>query len=325
MTDIGGPFQYAYNLEREFQKLEHKVRVVSYGRVEKLLPMGLSHIYFFLKILPSVLWSDCILTLDTFSVGVPTALATKLLGRKLIVRVGGDFLWESYVNRTGEMLTLPVFYEKMPELNVKEKIILYLTKVLLNWSDCLAFNTEWQKKIWNESYDIPYDKSVVVRNYIPAKEKPSEPAGKIFLWAGRDTKVKNLKILEEVASEIDLGHADFKLKILPKVSHGEFLDNLKNAYAVVHPSVSDMCPNFILEAVSFGKPFIMTRETGLGEIYDKGGIFVDPLDKDELARVMKNMLKTEEYERYVNELRLMNKERSWAVLAEEFVSICKRI
>src|SRR3990167_3945938 len=90
-VDIGGPTQYAPNLAKEFEELGYKVKIISYDRVEKILPIGLRHIYFFLKIIPSVIWADRIITLDTFSVGVPSVWATILLDKKIVVRIGGDF------------------------------------------------------------------------------------------------------------------------------------------------------------------------------------------------------------------------------------------
>src|SRR3989304_2885005 len=104
-----GPFQYPHNLKAECEKLGNKVKVAKYGSIEGT----------FLGIWPHAVWADKILALDTFSVGVPAVLAGKLLGKKTIVRVGGDFLWSAYVNRTGVSITLPEFYKSMPALNTK--------------------------------------------------------------------------------------------------------------------------------------------------------------------------------------------------------------
>ena len=314
-VDIGGPTQYAPNLAKEFEKLGHQVKIISYGKVEKILPIGLRHICFFLKILASVMWADRIITLDTFSVGMPSVLATILFNKKIVIRIGGDFLWESYVERTGEKITLKQFNSNFPSLNLKEQIIFYFTKILIRSAYKLAFNTEWQKSIWQQTYSISHGKSYVVRNYIPDKNKKSI-IGNYFLWAGRKIKLKNVDLLKELSKK-------FEIEIVSGLPHSQLQEKIKNCYAVVLPSFSEVCPNFILEAVSYDKPFIMTKETGLKEICDKGGIFVDPFDKKALKQAILDMLNIENYKRYKTELQSLSMSHSWQTLAKEFISLCQ--
>ena len=308
-VDIGGPTQYAPNLAKEFEELGYKVKIISYDRVEKILPIGLRHIYFFLKIIPSVIWADRIITLDTFSVGVPSVWATILFDKKIVVRIGGDFLWESYVERTGDKITLKQFNFHIP------KIILYFTKVLIRFADKLAFNTEWQRSIWENSYDISNVKSCVVKNYIPDKNSHIL-TGNYFLWAGRKVKLKNIDLLKELSEE-------FKIEIVFGLSHAQLQEKIKNCYAVVLPSFSEVCPNFILEAISFNKPFIVTSETGLKEICSIGGIFINPFDKKALKQAILEMLDIENYKRHKTGLESLSLSHSWQTLAKEFLSLCQ--
>ena len=105
---VGGPAQYAKNLKDSFEKLGHEVIVKTYG-VEDYLPSGVRHLFFLFKIIPAVLSSDMIFVLDTFSVGLPAVLACKIFGKKSMIRTGGDFLWEGYVERTGKKILLRKF------------------------------------------------------------------------------------------------------------------------------------------------------------------------------------------------------------------------
>lgn len=314
-TDTGGPAQYAPNLTKEFTAMGHMVKTASYGRAERVLPPGLRHAYFLIKILPNVIWANSVITLDTFSVGIPSILAARLFGRKVVVRIGGDFLWESYVERTGNEITLKRFNSHIPQLGLKEKLVLYFTKILIHSADKLAFNTEWQREIWQETYAIPLAKSCVVRNYIPEK-RAGASTGNYFLWAGRKIKLKNIKLLKELSKE-------FAIEIVSGLPYLELQEKIKNCYAVILPSFSEVCPNFILEAVSYGKPFIMTRETGLKEIYNKGGSFIDPFDKKALKEAILEMLDTRKCEQYKNALVSMQSSRPWKTVAEEFLSICQ--
>src|SRR5436309_2301876 len=99
LPKIGGPAQYAKNLERVFTDLGHSVTVLTFG-LEDNLPTGVRHLFFFFKILPKVFSADIICALDTFSVGLPAVLASQISGKKCVIRTGGDFLWEQYVERT---------------------------------------------------------------------------------------------------------------------------------------------------------------------------------------------------------------------------------
>ena len=316
--DIGGPAQYGPKLKEKFEELGHKSRLITYT-VERYLPIGVRHIFFFLKILPSFMWANKIITLDTFSVGVPSVFATKILNRPLTVRVGGDFLWESYVNRTREQVILSDFYKIPRSFNLKEKIIFYLTEKLLNWANIVAFNTNWQQKIWEQAYGINSNKSKVIRNFIPPKQISSRYQKKNFVWAGRETEIKNSRLLLEVASQTKSDYPEFNLEIIKNTSQIKLLERIKNCYAVINPSLSDVCPNFILEAIAFGKPFIITRETGLREIYDKGGIFVNPLDKDDIILAIKKMMNPDEYSKFKSELGFFNLTRNWHEVARDFL------
>lgn len=324
-SDVGGPFQYGPRLQKEFQALGHEVKLVSYGKVEKFLPIGLRHKYFFFKILKKVWWADYALTLDTFSVGLPTVLACSFLNTKSIARVGGDYVWSAYVNRTGKALTLPDFYKNIPKLNLKERIIFFFTKIFIDRVDFFAFNTKWQKDIWSSYYKIQDYRSRVVRNFIPEKTSGNTPEIKNFLWAGRPIPEKNIAMLEKVAQKVTIKYPEFRLDVLSGKSHQEVLDSIKSAYACVSLAYSDICPNFILEGISYNKPFIMTKETGLNEIYPSGGLFVAPLSEDGVERAMEALMDKNEYNRLVEALKQADIRHSWQDIAEEYLEIWKHI
>ncbi len=302
INDVGGPAQYGPRLKEEFEKLGHQVRIVQYGSIENAL----------FNIWPSVLWADRVIALDTISVGVPSVLAAKIFGKKVIVRIGGDFLWESYVERTGEKVTLPQFNLCIPELNFRERLILRFTRFLVKNATKLIFNTEWQRHIWQKFYGFRDEKASMIRNYIPEKNI-SQENNKKFLWAGRKIKLKNIEVLHELPKEFDI-------EIVSNLQYSVLQEKIKNCYAVVLPSFSEVCPNFILEAVSYGKPFIMTEETGLKEIYNKGGIFINPFNKKALEEAILAMSDQNKYEKYKKEIVDSHISRSWQEVAEDFLN-----
>ena len=65
----------------------------------------------------------------------------------------------------------------------------------------------------------------------------------------------------------------------------------------------------------------MTEETGLKEIYNKGGIFINPFDKKALGKAILEMLDVERYKKYKTELESLNLSHSWQELAKEFTLV----
>ena len=128
--DIGGSAFYAKTLSEEFRSLGNRVDVATFGSLRKF-PSGLRHLIFAIKIIPLVLKADFVIALDTFSVAVPTVFISRLLGKKVAVRSGGDFLWEEYVERKKKNILLSEFYENNRDFSVKEKIIFKLTGLAL--------------------------------------------------------------------------------------------------------------------------------------------------------------------------------------------------
>src|SRR3989338_9856968 len=107
--DIGGPAQYARGVEEAWKKEGHNVKVLAF-RFERKLPTGIRHLYYFLRVLFSLPGTDFVFSPDTWSAAFPATLACKLAGKKIIIRTGGDFFCEWYVERTGDRVLLRDFY-----------------------------------------------------------------------------------------------------------------------------------------------------------------------------------------------------------------------
>ena len=107
---LGGPALYAKHLGGEFGQVGQKVRIVSFGHFLRY-PGGLRHLLYFFALLRHAPRSDIIFALDYTSVGFPAAMASLFLRKTLVIRVEGDSLWESFVERTRQDITLPEFYK----------------------------------------------------------------------------------------------------------------------------------------------------------------------------------------------------------------------
>ena len=320
--DVGGPAEYARNLKETFENLGHGVEVSSF-RIEKKLPTGIRHFWYFFKILPKLFKADFILILDTFSAALPAILAAKIAGKKSVIRIGGDFLWESFVERTGKMIPLPDFYNTKTALSFKEKIIFRLTKFVLKNSSVLAFTTSWQKEIWMKPYGLQNEKCSVVENFYAPKESASangNPKFKNFIFAGRPIKLKNVERMEESFLRAKETGSDASLHIL-SLPHHLLMESIKSCYAVILPSLSEVSPNFILEAIRFNKPFILTKHNGLNDRVKDIGLLVDPLNIDDIKEKILSLANDKIYAEQMNKIKSFNFTHSWPQIAEEILKI----
>ena len=320
--DIGGPAIYAEGLYNAFSSMGHKGVVVSYGWKRKL-PTGARHIAYFFEVCRHIWSADVVIVLDTYSAAVPAIFAAKLFGRKAIIRVGGDFLWESYVERTKEKIFLSDFYRENLGLSLKENIIFYLTRLVLQSANAVAFSTEWQADIFKKAYGLQKEKIYLIENHFGGKKTGEIPADKNFLWAGRQIALKNITALKKAFSLAHRENKDLKLDIKSDLPHEKLLSLVKKCYAVILPSYSEVSPNFILDAISFGKPFIMTKDGGYSGKLGGLGLFVDPFNPEDIKEKILFLAEPDNYRECVNETLHFDFRHSYEEIAEEFLKLVK--
>ncbi|MFA6270463.1 MAG: glycosyltransferase family 4 protein [Candidatus Paceibacterota bacterium] len=317
---IGGPAQYAKNLKESFEKMGQIVGVKTYG-IEDSLPTGIRHLFFFLKIIREVLKSDVVFALDTFSVGLPSVLACKILNRKCIIRTGGDFLWEQYCERHDKKVLLNNFYQtEIPNFSLKEKIIFLVTRWTLNNTSKIIFSTEWQRNIFINAYNLKKEHTCIVENYYGEKESDFGFDSKTFIASARDLKWKNFDILKKVFNKINAENKEVML-FTDNLPYQEFIKKMSTAYAVVLVSLGDISPNMILDAIRLNRPFICTKEVGIYERIKDAGTFVDPLNENEIEEVILNILTEEGYKKAKEKVRSFNFVHTWDQIAQEFLNV----
>ncbi len=316
---LGGPAKYAENLYKEWTKMGHAVTVKTFTQVEHSLPSGVRHFYYFLKIIPSVVTSDFIYSLDTFSVGWPATCAAKLFGKKILLRTGGDFLWENYVERTGDTVLLKDFYKDQSRWSEKDQKIFRITKWVLKSVSLLIFSTKWQKEIWQAPYELGANVAYV-ENFYGEKLSPALSQTKNFIAGTRKLKWKNLDVLKEVFEKIPEAELD-----LNNYPHEEFMKKISECYASILVSIGDISPNMILESIRYNQPFILTEENGLMDRIGDIAITVNPKDPADIAEKVRWLLKKENYDAQVEKIKNFNHTHTWTQLAEEVINLYKKL
>jgi len=315
--DIGGPAQYAYHLKKEFELKGHTVSSAHFT-FERKLPTVFRHVYYFFKILPAILRADICIALDAASVGVPTVLACKLLNKRCIIRMGGDFLWETYIERTGEEVSLIDFHSRTNRLTFKEKLIQSMTAFALKRATIVVVNTLWLEPILSKAYGCRKEKICCIENYfggVRAQETSGEP---IFFASSRSIRLKNIERLKRVFTDREIAAQLMSSQMAPDKLYAF----LEHAYATAVISFSEVSPNLVLEGISLGKPFILTKYTGLHERFLDMGVLVDPFDDESIKHGILQLLDSGAYARCTAAIFSCTYTNNWNDIADKFEALC---
>lgn len=332
--DLGGPAQYAYNLEKIFRNAGHTVSVKYFTSVEKILPTGLRHVYYLVKSVIAFLRADHVLVLDTFSAAGPIYALSCLFGKKYTVRTGGDFLWESYIERTKKKVLFSQFYQtEISNFTKKEQFIYMITQKILRRAKTVVFSTTWQRDIFITAYDLDATRTTIIENYFdiekhtsPAQVTADEPTdvARVFITGSRDLVWKNKDILLPVLKRLQADFPDKNIAIDNNTyQHKDFLGAIERSYAVVLMSLGDISPNTILDSIRKGKPFLLTEENGITTRVRELGLFANPLDSEDIYKKLVQLLDQTEYARLQTNIKNFAYTHTWEEIMTEYLTLWK--
>ncbi len=315
--EIGGPATYAAGLKDAFEKRGHSVDLQVFSAVK--YPSGIRHIVYTYRLLRASRGADLLIAFDTLTTGLPAAIVWHVRGVCTVARIGGDFIWERHVERTGDLIPLPSFYEQQEKWTGKERLLFRITQFVLQ-SVHVAFSSVWQKRIWDEAYVLDEEHTHVIENAMQSKLEGEEAIQKNFLHYGRQIKLKNSAAFRRAFERARAKYPEITLEegTLP---HDEIITRMRKAYAVALPSISDVSPNFILEAIRCGKPFLLTQHSGYAEPFKDLGVIVDPLSEESMVQGIERLLDASEYERLRRNIAAFTEVRTYEDIAREFLAI----
>lgn len=317
--ELGGPANYAKELTDHLAAHGSEVVVEKFSDV-RVYPKGVAHLVYFFRLSRALKNAQAVIAFDTWSTGVPAVLAARLRGARSVVRIGGDFLWEQYVERTHELVKLSEFYTLTRPFSLKERLIMRGTRWVTHTADALVFNTAWQKRLWEHAYRFPLQHASVIENAYPEKRDFAPAQGRVFVAVGRARVLKNMHRVSEVFEELTQRFPDITLDTRPLPPH-DHEERLRRAYAVIVPSVSEVSSNTVIDALRYGKPVILSSDTGARERLGDAGIFIDPRYPDELRQAIEHLLDPAAYARACERVRAFSFTHSWDEVASEFFKI----
>jgi hypothetical protein len=242
----------------------------------------------------------------------------------VIVRTGGDFLWEFYVERTREKVLLSEFYAERHVLTGKEKIIFRLTRWTLRHACFTVFSTIYQRDIFVSAYGLDRTRTAIVENCYDIPTESKKPLQKNFICFTRPLVWKNTRLLARAFEKARAIHPEITLET-GTLSHESYVEKIKTCYAVILVSLGDISPNMILEALSYGKPFILTKENGLENRISGIGLRVDPRDEVAVTHAISELADPRIYKREQEKIRDFSFRHSYADIAREFLKISRHL
>lgn len=280
---------------------------------------------------------------DLVSSGLPSA-AVKGKNR-LVVRIGGDFLWEKMVNSGRCEVPLRQYYNRPKSL--KEKFYLIIYKFVLGRCDKIIFNNNLQKDIYSKFFKLSEEKIELIGNPLlgVAAEKfkySKEKKSNEIIYAGRFIPIKNLERLIEAFKKIEkdyklvligdgpqknkieeLSKDDERIKVETEIDQEQLFRRITNASMVVLPSLSDMSPNIVLEALSLGCPVVLTKENGLPENIKSQCLLINPMNVEDIKNGILQALEKKS-DNLTSEGRLESV-NNWQEVADQHLKLFERL
>lgn len=278
--EIGGPATYAKILFEGLPARGIEVTIVKFSDVRRL-PKVARHVAYFFHVRRAMSAADVALALDPVSVGLPTMLAARSLGKPFFVKIVGDYAWEQGRQRFGVMQELDAFVRARQSSlfvrllqKIQTRVAAAATRVIVP--------SEYLKRIVS-TWGVSGEKIAVIHNGIELPKTLSEeprPPGFLVVSSGRRVPWKNFDGIERVVAK----EPSWRLHIASDVSRAEALGWTKRADAYVLNSTYEGLSHALIEAMMLGTPVVATAVGGNTELVEDGvtGLLVPPGDDDAL-------------------------------------------
>lgn len=336
--DIGGPATYSRTIAEEFMARGLNVTVITYGaineveprksfyevqhhKISRKLPKGLRHFVYFLSVLWHGRCTDVIYAQQPVSEGLPAMIAAKILRKKFVLKVVGDYAWEQGVQRFGVADLLDDFLQKKYGFRVEmlRKIESFAAKHadrVVTVSNYLAGMVAQWGVAREHIYVIP--NAVELPPALPSKEEAREALGitsetklivsigRLVPWKGFDALIDCMAEIirhEPTAQLIIIGTGPDKSKLESRImnyglgddiqlvgstSHENVLQYLRAADIFVLNTAYEGFSHLIIEAMAVDAPVVTTRAGGNAEIVRDGenALVVSYNDPEKITRAI---------------------------------------
>lgn len=327
--DIGGPATFVKNLSERLAGKGMDVTVVTYAdkleigvekglgydviRVSRYLPFGIRHLVYVFWLFFTSINHDLVYAQDVTAAGLPALLIKKVLDKRMIIRIGGDLLWERRAESGRTDLSMRDFYNSGMH---KNSLIFVIGKMVLRNCDKVFVTAENLREVYVRYYGVDEGRVEILHNPPPDLHlvDMSEVKGKeekTVIFAGRLIRYKNVDKLIDIFLEIYNSISPAKLLIIGdgpeyatlkekikkvgagrvelvgRLSNADILNQIRSADLCVSAATTEYNPNFILEALALHKRVLINEDNGLSVRLPDAFLFKD---KEDLKNKMREIL-----------------------------------
>jgi glycosyltransferase involved in cell wall biosynthesis len=322
--DIGGPAIYTERLASQL-----KQPVISYSRRLKKYPKGLRHLLYFCSLLWLARKAETIYAQNVTSAGFPAFLVSKILRKKLVLKVVGDAAWEQQKKYLRKIQTLVA--------KGADSIIVpshYVKKMVQGW----GVLGEKIKVIYNAPEPAPQLRV----SKTEAKERIGL-SGDIILSIGRLVPWKGFSDLIAIMPDLLKVNPKFQLvivgqgkerlpsgpgvKLVGSVPHSLVPLYFKAADIFVLNSGYEGLSHAILEAMQFGVPVIASREGGNPELIEDNfnGLLVEYKNRKEIKEAILKLWQNRDLqEKFIRNSKEKLKDFSWENLVKKTLEVLRK-
>jgi glycosyltransferase involved in cell wall biosynthesis len=328
--DPGGPALHAFRQFKWLTEHGHKAEVVAMAHYRKL-PSGARHLVYFCALVTKVWKYDVVYAHDSLGTGLPAFLASKIFLKKFAVRVGGEVAWEREAEK-GLKLSMREWYASGAHRTRKNFII---SRFVLRSADVIIVPSGILKDVYTKFYNVSSERIKVLSNPWPEKTSPSSKQEQTIVYASRLVAYKNLDFVLKVLSKIFPTYHELKFIIMgdgPEksrliglarnlgiedkvifagtVSQEEVTEKISKCLFAIAPALTEFNPNYILQAISYGKPFLISREHGVAVEVPPELVF-DPRNELELESAIKSLLEPQTYQEVLEKVAQIKPKMTW--------------
>jgi len=260
--------------------------------------------------------ADVIYAQGPLSAGLPAMIVSKILNKKFIIKIVGDYAWEQYQNEKSTPTLRPRRRYGAPTASVgetndqpdlidefqnkkydwKTELRRKIQKRVVNSADKVIVPSEYLKKIVI-GWGINADKINVIYNAFKGVENvvPEKLEGNVIISAGRPEPWKGFDTLKEILPDLLKENPNFKLIIETKMPHKELMARFKGSDVFVLNTGYEGLSHLLLEAMACGLPIITTNVCGNPEVIENefNGLLVEYNNKEQLKNAILRLWKDE--------------------------------
>jgi len=358
--DVGGPAIHTRKIAEAIYQKGIPLHIIAYGdsdggrtfpfpvcRVSRTYPGPLRWLFYFFKVLYHAWGASHIYAFDPTAAGIPARIASIILRKKFLIRIGGDPIWERAVEKGKHFMSIGEYYEK--DYHRKDKLALFLAiRWLIRSSKTIVTYNQLLKSLYVDRFGARPECVHIIKNPLnlnQSKSSPPLPFPPIFLFAGRFVSYKNILMVIKAFDYLYSRHHSGKLELIgkgpdevgiralissvsskenihiyPSMPQEQLFNKIKMSSVCLAPALTEFNPNFILEGLSLGRPAIISRGHGLTVELPLEWQF-DPKNLNSLIQVMEKWYDREYVARTMAIVGNMDSSISWEYVTGEHLKL----